>query len=246
VTPDYKPTVVSYLKLKINDPRFQFDAEKALIGLNDDETIISVVDRLNKGTLEDIFLLSSNINAQGIKHLIPVIYEGSDLRKDVGYGRIQSPRRQAIALFLGPLAGVNGFSLSTSRWSSGFLNQMQNTGDDPHIFWIFQQWWEHNKGAVLAGKYSEATWLPLYKGKVDDFSSAFRNEPEYRTYTKEFRNDILPIPKKATAALPRQVPPDATTVVSRKKNGAIWLAVGIGGIALLVAGWAWVKKMKPA
>jgi hypothetical protein len=117
---------------------------------------------------------------------------------------------------------------------------MQDTGDDPHILWLFQQWWEHNKEAVLAERFSEATWLPMYKGKPDMFDSKVRDEPDYRSYSAATRNDIVKIPKRADInSIRPRAPKDRLGTIqhadSEPKPQGFAVMIGIVIAILLVA-----------
>ncbi len=120
--------------------------------------------------------------------------------------------------------------------------------DNPHTMWLFKQWWEHNKEAVVEGKYSEATWVPMYKGQIDDFSPKVRNEPEYLNYTSATRNDILPIPKTADIkfhSLPpsKQAPTEPARVVPASTDNRLPIFVCLG--ILLAAGLGWLFAKRP-
>jgi|GEM_PF-4942919 len=114
--------------------------------------------------------------------------------------------------------------------------------------WLVQQWWEHNKDAILAEKFSEATWVPTYKGVPDVYSEDYRNEPEYRTYTTSTRNDILPVPKHASIVSAIKVAPAVTqapsSVAPTQKNDSIFIFLSLGLLAILAVACVWFKKAK--
>jgi hypothetical protein len=251
VTPEYRPVVIDYLKKKSEAPEYLDRARRVLIALGDDETILAVASEFAQDRLNDKSILWQNLNGSSIKYMIPIIYDGSEARKNIGSGdiiKIQSPRREGITYALTIISASGLFNPNTYSWAAGMEYEIQDTDDDPHIMWLFQQWWEHNKNAIMAKKYSEATWLPLYKGKVDKFSSTFRNEPEYRTYTKEFRNDILPIPKHASIIPNIKAAPPATkadpVAVPVPKNIFLFVILALGLSAIVTAVWAWSKRIK--
>jgi hypothetical protein len=253
VTPDIKPEVIKYLRNKAEDPDFTLRAQRPLFALYDEETVLHVIKQFENGDLDSLQILQANLNRQNLKYLIPLIYQGSSTPRDVGFGLMQSPKRQAIGLFLDNIGLWNGFNGPSINWAMGMKFSMQKIGDDPHIMWLFQQWWEHNREAVLSDRFSEATWVPLYKGKPDVFDIRVRNEPEYRNYSSGLRNDILEIPKEAsivlqkrelpkTSQLPAATAP-ATPPKANHRNALLW---SLGAVGLLLISWLWSKRTKRA
>lgn len=202
VTPEFRPLVIDYLKTKAQKPEYFERTQRALIALDDEATLIAAIDGFSKGTYaSDIkyshSILAQNISPRGIKFLVPMIYEGYGKPRDFEIHDTWSPQREAIKYFLERLTYYKLMPDRVAMWASALGNRIQDTGDDPHILWLFQQWWEHNKEAVLAERFAEATWIPLYKGKPDVFDPKMRDESEYRSYTSATRNDIVKIPKRA-------------------------------------------------
>jgi len=248
VTPEYRPVVIEYLKNKARDPQYLERAQRALIALDDEDTVVDAIKHFSNDTLNPVGILAQNLRGNRIKYLIPVIYEGSEISRDAGLGRPKTSRYYAIDMSLHLISGSGLFSDSVAQWASGFCSNSYNFGADPHIMWLFQQWWEHNKDAILAEKFSEATWIPIYKGEPDKFGDDYRNEPEYRNYTAATRNDIISIPKHASIVpaikvLPAvtQAPPGAA---STQKDDSIFIFLSLGLLATFAAAWVWFKRAK--
>ena len=202
VTPEFRPIVIDYLKSKAQKPEYFERTQRALIALDDEATLVNAIAGFSKGTYATNVkypdsILAENISPRGMKYLVPMIYEGYGKPRDFEIHDHWSPQREAIKYFLVHIDSYNSFPGEVARWSMAFDHNIQDTGDDPHILWIFQQWWEHNKEAVLAERFADATWIPMYKGKPDGFRPKIRDEPEYRAYTAATRNDIAKIPKRA-------------------------------------------------
>jgi hypothetical protein len=248
VTPDFKPIIIEYLKAKAQKPEYFEKTQRALIALDDEATLIAAIDGFAKGTyapdIEHSYsILGQNISPRGIKYLVPMIYEGYGKPRNFELHDIWSPQREAIKYFLYKLTLYRSFPSKTASWGAGFGSFTQDTGDDPHILWLFQQWWEHNKEAVLAERFSEATWIPMYKGQPDMFDEKVRDEPEYRIYSAATRNDIVKIPKRADISSIRpRAPKDRVDPLQQadsepKPQGfavMIGMAIAILIVALLV------------
>lgn len=246
VTPEYKPFAIDYLKVKAKDPKYLERAQRALIALNDEETLVEAIKHFSDGTLEPPSILSQNIKGDKIKYLIPVIYEGSEVPRRSDIGGPVSPRYHAmeVALLLIRFSGL--FHDPVDHWGFRLHTEIVNFGADPHIMWLFQQWWEHNKVAILAEKYSEATWLPTFKGEPDDFNESVRNDPDYRNYTAATRNDILPIPKHASIVPEIKAAPSVTkaapAVAPTQENDSLFILLSLGFLIILASAWVWFKR----
>ncbi len=246
VTPEYRPIAIEYLKSKAKDSQHLERAQRALIALDDEETLVDAIKQFKEGTTQNPSILAQNLPTNRIKDLIPVVYEGSEHSIKLDIGNVKSSRYQAVDLILGRIVRSQLYPDSTRRWASAFVSNSYNFGTNPHIIWLFQQWWEHNKEAVLAEKFSEATWVPMFKSAPDVFSENVRNDPEYRNYTPATRNDILPIPKQASIVLktrgsPPETKPSREAIPATKSNSMIVYFV-LGLFGLFAAGWAWSKR----
>jgi hypothetical protein len=252
VTPELKPEVVEYLKTWAKqNPELYIRAQRPLVALSDEETMLHTIKQFEDGTLKELDILELNLNRKNLKYLVPVIYQGPVEAKNNGFGLMRSSRRQALGLFVRNIGPWNGYQNPSTEWAAGVKYSIQTTGDDPHVMWLFQQWWEHNKEAVLSEKLEKATWVPLYKGKPDDFDISFRNEPEYRNYSSGLRNDILEIPTEASIILQKKElpktsqPPPATVPANPPKenylNAMLW---SLGAVGLLLISWLWSKRTK--
>jgi len=242
VTPEYRPTIIDYLKAKAKDPQYLERAQRALIALDDEETVVDAIKQFSDGTTQNPSVLAQNFTTNRIKDFILVVYDGSENPIKLDIGNVKSSRYQAIDLILGRIVSSQLFPDATGRWASGFRGHNYNNGSNPHSVWLFQQWWEHNKNAVIAGKYSEATWLPMFKGKPDDFGDDDRSEPSYLNYTTDTRNDILPIPKHASIVSEAKAVPPA--IVPKQKNDSLFMFVGLGILAVFASAWVWFKRIK--
>jgi len=163
VTPENKQQVILGIKnfLKEKHARGSMDdAMKLLVTLKDDETIQKLVNQYHSDFSKggDILYFSAN------SEIIPFVASDLSLPKDAGrklVGDIYVPptRVWAAQLILRCIANSPDFPAQIQSWarsSSGFEN------DD----WSrVQQWWIHNKDAVLAKRYQDATWLPPIAAK---------------------------------------------------------------------------------
>ncbi len=234
---EMRQQAVDYLKEKGKNAEVLERAQKPLIALGDEETMFRVIKQFEVGTLKNLGDLEVNLNAGNIKYLVPVIYGGASAPREVGFGKMQSPRRQAIDLFIKSLVPRNGFTGPSAQWAGRLHYFSQKIGDDPHIMWLFQQWWEHNKGSVLAGKLEEANWVPMYKGEMDFFDPKVRNEPGYRDYTSTSRNDIVEIPRLSSVLHSTQAPSlkeNRHPAINLKNNRNLLFIVLAASLILLV------------
>ncbi len=252
ITPEYRPIVIDYLKNKARDPKYLERSLRVLVALNDEETMKDVLRQYNDGTLIDDTILMMNLHPEQIKDLVPIIYSGSDVpRKVIDSQILKSPRIYAVYSIVDFLTWGPVFPDETMRWASGlngnihnYENQKHDNQNEPHIMWLFQQWWEHNKTAILEERYADATWVPKYKGQIDYYDKKQREEQGYLNYTSTTRNDILPIPKTADIRLPsRPVPVLENVSASNTGNLIIYSVLGFT-ICVVFAVWL-VKRIKP-
>ncbi len=254
ITPEYRPIVINYLKNKARDPKYFDRSLRVLVALNDEETMKDVLRQYNDGTLIDDTILMMNLDAQKIKDLVPIIYSGSDTPRKVWNSVIlKSPRICGVNSILDLMRWSPQFDDKTNQWASrlrgniiNYDNLHQDNLDEAHTMWLFQQWWEHNKAAMLEGRYSEAKWLPMYKGEPDCYYGRQREQPEYLIYSSTTRNDILPIPKTADIQLPSHpaaAPSHANSSTISARSLVLYSGLGLL-ICGLVGGWL-TKRMKP-
>jgi hypothetical protein len=250
VTPEYRPIVIEYLKNKAEDPKYLERAQRVLIALGDEEATTSAMKQFDEGTLAQDSVLWQNLKANNIKYWVPEIYEGSDKLIELWPRFKQSKRRMATTYLLDTVWNSNIFPEDSMQWAGELHYNIQKIPEDAHIDWLFKQWWEHNKAAILAGRYSEATWIPLYKGKPDVFKEGIRDEPEYRNHTTATRNDILPIPRTANIGLPKASKSNIEQTDFQKNSSTsitynkLSLYVGIGVLIAAFLGWLFVRRSK--
>ncbi len=251
VKPEYRPIVIEYLKNKAKDPKYSERAQRTLIALDDDPTITTAIKQFDEGTLVEDSVLWQNLRAEKIKYWVPEIYEGADKLIELWPGFKQSRRRIALTYLLDTV-GINeggSFPVPATQWAGHLHYNIQKIPEDTHIDWLFKQWWEHNKEAILAEKFSEATWVPMYKGKPDVFADDVQNEPEYRTYTAATRNDILPIPKTADIKA-QDIPPskpittESARVALASTNNRLPIYIGLGALLAGLFAWLFSKRLK--
>ncbi len=161
VSPEERPGVILAIKkfLKENPPNQYRNREiEMLVALRDDDTIRDLVNQYHQSPFsQEPFALLSATNSEIIQYVAPDL----SLPKDAGYLSkgdvvVPTPRMWAASLILRCIAKSPEFPAKTRAWAHG-------THVKEDDWSVAEQWWTHNKDAVMAKHYSEATWLPPQK-----------------------------------------------------------------------------------
>jgi hypothetical protein len=162
ISPEERPQVILAIKkfLKENPTdHYPYPLIEMLVMLRDDETIRDLVNQYNQSPFSrEPMALGNAANSEIIQ------YVASDLSfrkwtapQAEGDVAVDPPRIWAARLILLCIAKSPEFPAKTQAWAHG----MHGKDDD---WWLAaEQWWTHNKDAVMAKHYSEATWLPPQK-----------------------------------------------------------------------------------
>ncbi len=144
-----------------------------LVALGDDETIRDLVNKYNHSfdspesdalsPESDALSPESDALSYGANpEIIPFLAPDLSLPKDAGFRSlgdvgVLTPRLWSVSTILLCIAKSSEFPAKTQAWARSRHGNWDNTWS------AVDQWWTHNKDAVLAKRYSEATWLPPQK-----------------------------------------------------------------------------------
>lgn len=155
VAPEDRPQVISGIKTFLKERRdygVRLEAIELLVRLKDDETIRDLVNKYHSDPSKEEGFLRLGANSE----IIPFVAPDLSLPKDAGkqfFGDVGVPatRDWAASLILWCIVNSPEFPAKTQAWA-------HTDGRDD---WSkANQWWTHNKDAVLAKRYQDATWLP--------------------------------------------------------------------------------------
>jgi hypothetical protein len=140
----------------------------ALLALKDEEGIAILAQAYNSGVWPavvaeaDFKMAAGNGDASILPYLIHNIYNGATQDRGGGDSYRPSVRDAALMIAADSIAKSPLFPPATRDWAS------LHARDVKKIPWVrfeeslaqFKAWWEHNREAVLAKDYANATWLP--------------------------------------------------------------------------------------
>jgi hypothetical protein len=132
-----------------------------LLFLGDEGTEQEWVSRAIHGDKDARNLVMIADRGSAIQYLIPETYSTAPAAptpapepgSDVFYFATP-PREDAASLILGIIWRTSDFPEATRAWADDGRNRGPVAVSGVH------EWWEHNKEAILAKRYKEATWLP--------------------------------------------------------------------------------------
>ena len=80
---------------------------------------------------------------------------------------LHPPRIQIALVILRVIERNHRFPEATQAWmesaKSGILFSTMGKPEDLEKFTLLQQWWNHNRSAILQDRVEQATWLPVTK-----------------------------------------------------------------------------------
>jgi hypothetical protein len=152
------------------------NADKALLRMGDEETIIRLMDQYHKGEGHGESLLMA-ANEKALKYLIEDVRSGSEEWRRVAYDSWDLPIRyestQTVLLIVkrNPI-----FPEKTRQWADRMQTLVGINGRGQSAANTVLNWWEKNEVAILEGRYAEASWLPaeVQKSGTDNQRSTKR------------------------------------------------------------------------
>jgi hypothetical protein len=145
----------------------------ALARVGHEKTLKMLADDLKTPKGYDRGLLAAPENA--IPHIMFLVYDGTTDDPNItspGDVVLEPVRKTAISRMLGRVTKSKKFPSNTRSWAKKMSELLwvdmigAQTYKNEKYVGLITGWWEHNQTAILEKRYADATWLPLYKGRL--------------------------------------------------------------------------------
>jgi hypothetical protein len=207
----------------------------ALARVGHEKTLEMLAEDLKIPKGYDRGLLAAPENA--IPHIMILVYEGSTDDPNItspGDVILEPVRKTAISRVLGRITKSKKLPPDTRLWAKRMSELLwvdmigTQTYKNEKFVCLVTSWWEHNQTAILEKRYSEATWLPLYKGRpavMDEAELVKREMDKQREHFPWFTTG-------------------ATFAETAKANPWHWVGLGVFLIAAVAGFCRWLSRKK--
>jgi len=250
ISPELRPQIIARLKQRLEDPLRRDTAEDGLLTLNDEETIERLVKQYREGDHLALSRLQLSGREGTVSKLIedvingpgPWLFDGPDV---VG----ATQQEISTGILLTSIRRSDAFPKETILWARNARDML--TSGLPvlqgKVFKQTQEWWSHNREAILAHKYENATWLPaekivlpFSKVPVEDAKRVWPPKPGEKPGAPN-----TPKQPDGTASKPSGSAPLATVDKAGERTplrGGWALWAGIAAVLAAAAGWLWLRS----
>lgn len=170
VTPEMRDALIAKARQLADDPdpKTRLTAQSILIRLGDEASLQAVMDRFHKG---DYGIPESDAL---LPYLVNEIYTG-----ETGIVRDHmSPMDIALKEMYNIIGHYASFPEKTREWALSTRHLLSfDRGPGCPANQLMRLWWEHNKDAVIAKQYANATWTPSAE-EQSNIVSSFKPEIE--------------------------------------------------------------------
>jgi len=157
ITPQIRSELIQYAYSRSNDPSMKeiVPTKEALFWLGDTATIEEKIKAYHKTDGAQDIIGPPDILPYLVADLTSAPFENHN---PLGY----SPMDKSLVCCLQTIAQWPAFPAETRKWAQGLRANFGVRGIGPTApeNSLVREWWEHNKSAVLARNYADATWLP--------------------------------------------------------------------------------------
>jgi hypothetical protein len=239
LTPDLRTIVIGRLLKRAEDASqdrmVRESYEDALIKLGHVETIRARAEKMKEPRFGSAGLDWAPEVA--IPYIMPLVLEGSteEPYMEPGSDVILTPVRDvAFLTVLLIVVRRDGFPDETRAWAGSLKDKLHGPAKEQRAR-LLVQWWEKNQTAIVEGRYSDAGWLPRYKGRPSTLSDEELNE------RKQDAEEARAGRRVAQVGSPDEV----QSVSPRFGTGArFWITLAATG--LLVVGFLhWKRSLTP-
>jgi hypothetical protein len=160
LTDELRPLVIEKIlkRREKSSKAFKNVSDEQLVSIGHIETIQRMVEESQ--TDRNNHVLIDSATEAAIPYLMPIVYTGStEIPKatgDIGYSSI---RDYFVLATLRAIMRSNFLPEETKAWEKKIRYNSKRVD-------LLKQWWENNQTAIIEKRYSDATWLPRYKGRV--------------------------------------------------------------------------------
>ena len=200
-----------------------------LVRAGDDATIQRLVYALKQGNGPAAEILYESASPHVVPYLLEEVAHGS-MKRNLNYSLSYYDRVRVAAteIMAETLASIPGLPVENAAWLKELaLRDGLALMFVPEKSKVLLEWWEHNGEAVLAGRASEATWLPLERKLTPRI---------YEAWSKKNRAKPLPPPpspppisREPPSELPLHVDESleswAARVMDPKQRDVTWATV---------------------
>lgn len=224
-----KATLPQLRALLSADNATAHNAAMALVRAGDEATIQRLVYAIKQGNSRAAEALRDSASPQVVPYLLEDVAHGSMERFDTESLRSFDKVRVAATEIMGAaLAGTPGLPAESAAW----LKETAFRSGPPLMLVpeksrVLLDWWEHNGEAVLAGRASEATWLPAERKITPRIFEAWSKKN--RTKPPPPPPSPPPVPREPASELPVHVDESfeswAARVIDPKRRDVTWATV---------------------
>jgi hypothetical protein len=221
LTPELQAEIVPQVRVLLTSSNYQDQdtATRALLSINDPVTIQALVKRYQEN--DDVYAyryLDSSGNEAIISYLISDAAVPTTKMATSLTGMKIPARAASSFLILHAVERSGQFGSGTRAWAKQTLQKyLGNRWNLVDLSAEEEEWWTHNKDAILAGQYGRASWLPDQESSsIPGMPTPFPRISRVNTTT-------------STGATPKEL--ELSTGVARFSDGSLWI-YGVAGVAL--------------
>jgi len=210
------------------------EIEERLVEAGHQETIHRLADEIRSNNLGAA--LEHSATEESIAALMDVVATGSSEEPGFGGGGdvfIFSPRGRAAGIVQTVIMSRSRFPEKTRLWASELNISINAPGIEARRASL-TSWWEANKAAIIAKRYSEATWLPPGGG-----AGAERSPQRTVGGEGNHSEDSSRLPDSS-----RSENDGDRGKADGAESGSFWFIVGAGMLCLLLCVFAWKRVEK--
>ena len=179
MTPAARAEFLQVLGDKLDDWKVRDQVAIALLMSHDTKSIQRLIDKYHSG---DPGHISATIKSFGNEEVIP------RLAGDIDDGKTKIPaltnpngdiKHTSTFIVLRLIGDSTAFPDETKAWAKNLRYLAARYLDFvfPQVVNQFDEWWDHNRNAVVAKQYDQATWLPKEKLTQEKIQMDYDNRP---------------------------------------------------------------------
>jgi hypothetical protein len=231
-----------YAELDSPDLSTREGAGESLLQINDKAVSARLAKDFAAGDYSAELALSHAASAGNlamIPALIELVYNGSTKIRHSGSDNPHlSNSSQATVWVQRSVARSTLFPEATRTWAELASGQLETIGamvEDPALVNHFKDWWEHNRTAILAKDYGNATWLPTETSS--EVAQRMVQTATEASFVRRAANEVKPSP-----APPVKLPVIVTPAPTEASSALKWPALAVVALAALALGWRFARR----